>query len=228
MTPVGDHPNEAGILAAWHANAVPWVRAVRNQAIASRQLVTDRAIVDAVLACGPRSAIDLGCGEGWLVRALAKQGVDALGVDAVPALIEAARAAGGGRFHVLDYAAIADGRLQVRTDLVICNFSLFGEASVVRLLQSVPAMLLPQGRLIVQTLHPLVACGDNDYRDGWRAGSWQGCGEGFGEAPPWYFRTLSGWVTALAAAGMKIIDVLEPTFLTPARPASLMLIAAVG
>ena len=67
--------SEALILDAWHANAQAWERAVREGRIASRKLVTDQAIVEAVLSRSPRTVIDLGCGEGWLARALARAGV---------------------------------------------------------------------------------------------------------------------------------------------------------
>ncbi|KRE90090.1 methyltransferase type 12 [Frateuria sp. Soil773] len=203
---------ERSILAAWHANASPWTAAVRGQRIESRRLVTDRAIVDAVLAQAPHRVIDLGCGEGWLVRALAARGIDALGVDAVAALVEAAAAQGGGRY---------------RADVVVCNFSLLGAASVDALLRAVPAMLDEGGVLIVQTLHPLTACGELPYRDGWREGSWQGCGEGFGDAAPWYFRTLAGWLSAFAAAGLRLRGLAEPEHPHSGRPASVIFTLAV-
>jgi 2-polyprenyl-3-methyl-5-hydroxy-6-metoxy-1,4-benzoquinol methylase len=216
---------ERDILEVWHANAAPWMRAVRGQGIASRRLVTDRAMLDAVRSRRPRTAIDLGCGEGWLVRALTAEGVETLGVDAVPALIAAAREAGGGRFLVMDYAEIAAGRLRERADVVTCNFSLLGGASVDVLLRAVPALLEPGGALIVQTLHPFTACGDDPYADGWREGSWQGCGEGFGRAAPWYFRTFAGWLDALAQARLHVTRVVEPVHPQTGRPASLVLIA---
>lgn len=216
---------EHTILETWHANAAPWTRAVREHAIASRQQVTDRAILDAVLARRPRSVIDLGCGEGWLARALAVQGVDVLGIDAVPALVDAARTAGGGRFLAMDYAEVAGGALCERADVVTCNFSLLGGESVDALLRAVPSLLRPGGALVVQTLHPLTACGGAPYVDGWRESSWAGCGDGFGQAAPWYFRTLAGWLDALARAGLYEVGRVEPMYPSTGKPASLILVA---
>jgi hypothetical protein len=43
---------------------------------------------------------------------------------------------------------------------------------------------------IIQTLHPLIACGDFSYQDAWREGSWAGFSDDFTDLAPWYFRTL--------------------------------------
>jgi 2-polyprenyl-3-methyl-5-hydroxy-6-metoxy-1,4-benzoquinol methylase len=64
-----DQSSEARIVESWHANAQPWVSAVRSGQIASRQLATDAAIIDAVLSQSPALVLDIGCGEGWLARA---------------------------------------------------------------------------------------------------------------------------------------------------------------
>ncbi len=214
--------HEDAILRAWHQNAGPWADAVRERRIESRRLITDRAIVEAALARAPRRAVDLGCGEGWLARALAARGVDVLGVDAVPALVDAARAQGGGRFEAMTYAEIGAGRLKAKADVVVCNFSLLGQASTEAVLAAVPALLETGGVLLVQTLHPLVACGELPYRDGWREGSWAGCGEGFGEAAPWYFRTLGGWLDTFTASGLQLLRIEEPLHPDSGRPASIL------
>lgn len=66
---------EARILDAWHTNAQVWERAMHEGRIESRKRATDRAILDAVLAGSARTAINVGCCEGWLARALPKNGV---------------------------------------------------------------------------------------------------------------------------------------------------------
>lgn len=224
----GSGESEAHILRSWNANAGPWTTAVRERRIESRRLVTDAAIVDAVLAGAPRRVLDIGCGEGWLARALSTRGgVDVLGVDAVEALADQARAAGGGEFRVLGHADLAAGALERRFDTAVCNFSLFGDASVSALLRAMPRLLERDGRLVVQTLHPIVACGDAPYVDGWRAGHWTGFDAAFSDPAPWYFRTLGGWVALIAECGLHLIALHEPIDPRSGRPASLILVATV-
>jgi len=109
-----DRDNDASIIASWHVNAAPWTGAVRAQRIESRRLITDRAILEAILDRAPGQVLDIGCGEGWLARALSRHGIAVLGVDAVPELIEQARAAGGGEFIVASYEQIARGALRMQ------------------------------------------------------------------------------------------------------------------
>ena len=211
------------IVQAWSRNSDPWVAAVRGKEIASRALVTDAAIVEAVRSRSPRTGVDLGCGEGWLVRALPE--VAMVGVDAIPGLVEAARAAGGsaGDFRVMSYEEIGAGKLRLAADVAICNFSLIGEASSAGLLRAAPTYLRPGGSLIVQTVHPLVSCGDAPYVDGWREGSWAGFSSDFADAPPWYFRTLASWVALLLDSGLRITSLREPLHPDTGKPVSLIL-----
>ncbi|ROU05298.1 class I SAM-dependent methyltransferase [Lysobacter enzymogenes] len=222
--------SDARVLAAWRENAAPWTRSVRAQAIESRRLVTDRAVVEAAARLRPRSALDLGCGEGWLTRALLAHGIDARGSDAVPALIEAARradpAAPPQRYACLSYEDIAAGALDARVDLIVCNFSLLGGAAVDALLAALPAHLNQGGHVLIQTLHPPSADADAPYRDGWRDGSWAGCEGDFGEPAPWYFRTLGGWLALLQRSGLALRALEEPLHPQTQRPASLILLAA--
>ncbi|MEA3113389.1 MAG: hypothetical protein QOG58_3188 [Caballeronia sp.] len=217
-----DPLSDGKIIEAWNQNASPWTNAVRAGEIESRRLATNRAILDAVLACRPRSVIDLGCGEGWLALALQQSGIDVTAVDAVPALALAAKQAGVVDSRVMSYEEIAGGRLKQSADMVVCNFSLLGKESVDGLLRAIPTLIKPDGALIVQTLHPLVACGDLPYVDGWRAGSWAGFGPDFSDAPPWYFRTLGTWLELIGTSGLTLRAMQEPLDPRTGRPASVM------
>jgi len=210
------------IIASWHRNSDPWTAAVRNGDIESRTLVTNAAIVDTVRAYAPQTAVDLGCGEGWLVRALPE--VQMIGVDAIPTLVEQAQAAGGGEFRCLSYEEIAAGQLQLSADLAVCNFSLIGKEAVEGLFRATPTYLRRGGNLVVQTVHPLLACGDQPYADGWREGSWAGFKGGFRDAPPWYFRTLGSWIALFEQNGLRIRALREPLHPHTGKPASLILV----
>jgi 2-polyprenyl-3-methyl-5-hydroxy-6-metoxy-1,4-benzoquinol methylase len=222
---MSDQTNDRRILESWSHNATPWTRAVRENQIVSRRLATDRAIIDAIVNCTPKSVLDIGCGEGWLVRALTERGIQAAGVDAIPALIEQARQAGPEAYYQASYQDIAQGRFRFQADTLVCNFSLFGKTSVETLFAAATGLLPRHGHLIVQTLHPLTACGDQPYTDGWRAGSWQGFSQDFSNPPPWYFRTLSGWVNLFVGNNFEIAEIREPAAPNTNQPLSIIFTA---
>jgi 2-polyprenyl-3-methyl-5-hydroxy-6-metoxy-1,4-benzoquinol methylase len=219
--------SDSRIIASWMHNASPWTNAVRDGEIESRRLVTDRAIVDAVRACDPHTVIDLGCGEGWLALMLQQHGIQVTAVDVVPALVSAAKQAGVIDARVLSYEEIAAGQLRLGADVVVCNFSLLGKESVEGLFKAIPTLLKPDGSVIVQTLHPLVSCGELPYVDGWRTGSWAGFSAAFSDAPPWYFRTLHTWIELIEASGLTLRTLQEPLHPRTGKPASVILRAQV-
>lgn len=219
--------SDAQIVASWKKNAQPWTSAVREGLIASRKLVTDQAIIDAVLSRSPYTVLDIGCGEGWLVRELVAKGVDAIGVDVIPEFIDAAQCAAAGDFRTISYEEIASGKLSVSVDTVVCNFSMLGKEAVEGVFNSVPSLLNSKGSFIVQTLHPLIACGNLPYQDGWREGSWDGFGDEFTDPAPWYFRTLESWIRLFTCKGLRLCEVLEPFHPETRKPASVIFIGEI-
>jgi 2-polyprenyl-3-methyl-5-hydroxy-6-metoxy-1,4-benzoquinol methylase len=221
---MNSHSDEK-IVDSWKKNAPQWTSAVRGSRIESRKLVTDKAIVEAVLSHSPGSVLDIGCGEGWLIRELAPQVSHLVGVDVVPDLIEQAQAAGGGHFLVASYEAVASGAIRGLFDVVVCNFSLLGKESVEALFSAVPQYLKPDGVFIVQTLHPMIG-GDLPYFDGWRDGSWAGFDPEFIDPAPWYFRTLESWVALFSANGFRLLEMREPVHPKTHKPASVIFTGA--
>jgi 2-polyprenyl-3-methyl-5-hydroxy-6-metoxy-1,4-benzoquinol methylase len=145
-------PQEQEIIESWHSNAAPWTRAIRTANIASRKLVTDQAITAAVSDLACRCILDIGCGEGWLARALSSLGMSVTGVDAVPELVAQAaamphaRASGSVAFQVQEYASIANRQWRGGPfDAAVCNFSLLGRESVDLLIAALPHYLAAAG-----------------------------------------------------------------------------------
>jgi 2-polyprenyl-3-methyl-5-hydroxy-6-metoxy-1,4-benzoquinol methylase len=217
----------ARLFDSWRANADSWTRVVRERCIESRLLATDAAIVEAVVDQRPRRVLDVGCGEGWLCRTLSACGIDVVGIDGSAPLIEAARAVGGGAFHVLSYQELSlhpqrTGRS--RFDVVVCNFALLQE-DLTPLLRALRSRLRSGGVLVIQTVHPWSARGEGAYEDGWRTEHFAGFTEEFSAPMPWYFRTLSSWVELLRRSGYGIAEIREPTHPVTGNPLSLLLIA---
>ncbi|MCP3748805.1 bifunctional 2-polyprenyl-6-hydroxyphenol methylase/3-demethylubiquinol 3-O-methyltransferase UbiG [Pseudomonas sp. SBB6] len=215
---------ETELLQSWRHNARAWIEAIRSGAIESRLMVTDQAILLAVLGRQPERVLDLGCGEGWLLRALAKRGIDAVGVDGDPTLVEAARAAGAAQVHLASYQALAQAQVDIGRDynLICANFALLHQ-DIIPLLGAMNALLAPGGALVIQTLHPWTAAA-GDYQDGWRQETFAGF-QGQWQPMPWYLRTLSSWINALDMAGFRLIALQEPQHPQNPLPQSLLLVA---
>jgi hypothetical protein len=110
---------------------------------------------------------------------------------------------------------------------VVCNFSLLGKESVDGTLRAMHSLLTPGGTLIIQTLHPVAACGEAPYRDGWREGSWLGFNSQFHNPAPWYFRTFSGWIQLFRDSALTLEAIREPLHPVTGRPASVIFVAGV-
>lgn len=215
---------ESTLLQSWQRNAQAWIEAVRGGAIDSRVQVTDGAVLLAILGRQPERVLDLGCGEGWLLRVLAERGIAAVGVDGDATLVEAARTAGSSPVHLATYQQLVEATVDIGRDynLICANFALLHQ-DIIPLLAAMRALLAPGGALAIQTLHPWSAAA-GDYQDGWREETFAGF-KGQWQPMPWYFRTLSSWLNALDMAGFQLASLQEPQHPQSPVPQSLLLVA---
>lgn len=215
---------ERRIEESWRTNAAAWSAAVREGRIASRRAGTDEAVCTAVMRQRPLRVLDVGCGEGWLARALARRGCEVVGIDASPELIEAARALGGGRFEAIGYSALdaETSVLGALFDVAVCNFSLLAE-DLAGSLRTLRGLIKADGTLVIQTVHPWAACGDAPYADGWRIETFDSFAGDFRASMPWYFRTLNSWWRTVIAGGFEIEQCEEPLDPATKRPLSLVM-----
>jgi 2-polyprenyl-3-methyl-5-hydroxy-6-metoxy-1,4-benzoquinol methylase len=216
--------HEARIKQSWLDNAAAWTTAVREGQIASRRAGTDTAIMDTVLARRPSRVLDAGCGEGWLARAIARHGVEVTGIDGSSHLIETAREAGAAHYLHMSYDEfIANPATTGRFDVVAFNFSLFTE-NIVPVLVAARRVLVKQGTLVIQTVHPFSDAMEDDYVDGWREEDFSGMPGEFRTPMPWYFRTMQTWVNSVIRAGYRIAEMREPLDAETNRPLSLIIV----
>ncbi|WP_119462674.1 class I SAM-dependent methyltransferase [Rhodospirillaceae bacterium SYSU D60014] len=213
------------IRTSWDDNAGRWTEAVRAGSIRSRGAGTDTAVVEAVARLRPGSVLDVGCGEGWLARRLAQDlGCRVVGVDGSAELVRLARDADPtGDYRRIDYGAIAadPALLGGPFDAVVANFALLSE-EMSGLLRAL-LRAAPGGALVIQTVHPWVACGDGPYKDGWREETFAAFGAEGWSRMPWFYRTLASWHEELTAAGWRVDAVREPADPESGRPLSLLL-----
>jgi len=215
------------ILDSWQKNASPWTKAIQENQIETRVTVTNQAIIDVVKSIKANKILDIGCGEGWLVRALSSKGVSVTGIDAIPQLIANAKKQSDNTYQVLEYEQLSEQTIGDKYDVVICNFSLLGKESVEHIFKTIASILNEDGYFIIQTLHPNISCGQHPYIDGWREGSWQGFNDEFTDPAPWYFRTIESWFNLFNKNGLSIKQIVEPLNSKSQEPASIIIIGCV-
>lgn len=169
----------------------------------------------------PRTVLDLGCGEGWLSRALAAEGLSVTGIDGSAELIDAANEIGGATFRQLFYDQLPS--LNATFDAIVVNFSLFDE-NLDPILAAIRALLAPAGSLIIQTLHPAHA--ESPDVDGWRVETFQNMPGTWPEPMPWYHRTLASWHELFARTGWVVRATDEPLHPETRRPLSILFICS--
>ncbi len=216
---------------SWIENADHWVRAVRDGQIPSRRAGTDQAILDAISRVvgerDPVKLLDIGCGEGWLLRRVAEiPGLQGVGIDASTPLIEAARQADPvNRYEVVSYAELIEGAdsLGDGFDVIAFNFALLADDSL-GVLNAARGRLTGGGTIIIQTLHPEVGTLSGETRDGWRIEDFMAFEDQGWTPMPWYFRTLESWHKVVREAGLTLRELIEPTAGPGQAPMSLLMV----
>lgn len=219
-----DH--SSAIMASWNTNAGNWISTIDHNEIESRVLVTNAAILKAINDFTPASILDIGCGEGWLTRALRGQGLNAFGVDGVEALIQHAIEKDGDHYAVASFQDLASGAFAAKelAAAAVINFALLDKTDTESLLKNIHRLVQKGGKLFIQTLHPLTLASQEAYVSGWREGSWKGMKRNFDQPYKWYFRTLGDWLQLFISAGLEIQEVREPLHPETGQPASMIFI----
>jgi 2-polyprenyl-3-methyl-5-hydroxy-6-metoxy-1,4-benzoquinol methylase len=213
------------ILSSWNANAENWIATIDNNELESRVLVTNDAITETVCSYNFETIIDIGCGEGWLTRALRAKGKQAFGVDAVASLTDYAIAKDGDYYEVASYKDLAAGRTLKHQpfDAAVINFALIDKNDTEALIDALPGYLSANAYLFIQTLHSFSVAAAGEYISGWKDGSWNGMKRNFDKPYQWYFRTLEDWLQ-LFSENYQVLAVKEPVHPQTKQPMSIIFI----
>ena len=218
--------------AAWNHAADAWDDFVESGKDYYRHEIHGPALLAVCEPLDGQRVLDLGCGQGYFTRQLARHGAQAVGIDISEELLDYARQHEadeqlGTHYHLMN---AADAHLHFAPgsfDLVTACFSLHDMADPAAVLSSTCAVLKANGRMAFAIPHP---ASDTPYRE------WEIDKDGargalkinhyFATGPtvlhwkmkrlmyPWdapYWRhTLSEWSAMVAAAGFYTCRLHEP------------------
>jgi 2-polyprenyl-3-methyl-5-hydroxy-6-metoxy-1,4-benzoquinol methylase len=218
--------------AAWNAAARAWDEFVESGEDYYRHQVHGPALVAACEPVSGLDVLDLGCGQGFFCRGLARRGARVVGIDLAEQQIAFARVHEereplGIEYHVMGAADVSKHWPSGHFDMATACMSLHDMADVGSVLQSVFAVLRAGGRMVFSTIHP---CTDTPVRE------WERDEMGnkaalridryFDSGPtvchwnmqrlkyhwdsPYWRYTLSEWSELIAAAGFLIRRIVEP------------------
>jgi SAM-dependent methyltransferase len=147
----------------WAASANAWITDIGDRGDFGRRYVLDRVMLDRALARAPKTALDLGCGEGRFCRMLKQHGIEVTGLDATHELIEAA--------HTRDTDGVYLEGLAERLpfssntfDLVVSYLSLIDIPNIEEAISEMARVLVPGGALLIANLNSFnTACVDTGW-----------------------------------------------------------------
>lgn len=152
--------------------------------------------------------LDLGCGPGLYLQALAQRGYRCSGVDFSPAAIDYACKRAQEEALVIDYCCedVRSFSPQGRYDFIMMTFgelNVFRRSDAVQLIQKAASWLTPNGQLLIE-----VHAWDEVYRQGQQAPTWETLPTGLFSERPHLLLTESACdeQQSIASTALWVID----------------------
>ena len=165
----------------------------------------EEPIVMPLIAGLPRgTALDAACGTGRHARTLAGLGYEVIGVDSTPAMLDIAREKlpdADFRIGHLEALPVADASI----DLITCALALTHVPALEPVMQEFARVLRPAGHAVLSDMHPFMAMTSGVAAFPAAAGDL---------AIPFVkniVHQISEYVRAFRAAGLTVVECLEPT-----------------
>ena len=217
---------------SWEESADAWDQFVESGQDFYRSEFHGPALLAACQPVAGLAVLDLGCGQGWFSRALARAGAQVVGVDWSARLIGHAQRYQAEtplavRYEVMDAAQVGQRLVGARFALVTGCMSLMDMPQPGAVLAAARTLLAPGGRVVFSVSHPMT---ETSYREWERDGFGRKVAlkidryfDGRTRWMEWNMRrlrtrfrtlqfrfTLEQWSTMIAAAGLRIDTVAEP------------------
>ncbi len=218
--------------AAWNEAADAWETFVESGQDYYRHVIHGPALLQ---VCGPlqdQDVLDLGCGQGYFSRQMARRGARVVAIDLAEeqvahALRHEQEDPLGIEYHVISAAQVAEWFPDRQFDLATACMALHDMSDPQAALHGAFAVLRPGGRLAFSTPHP---CTDTPFREWERDDSidhgYLKINHYFDSGPtvlrwrmgrltyhwdsPYWRHTISEWSAVIAAAGFLIRRLHEP------------------
>jgi SAM-dependent methyltransferase len=206
----------------WQASAEAWMTDMGEHGDFGRRYVLDPIMLPRALAQCPKSALDVGCGEGRFCRMLKQHGVEVTGIDPTSKLIAAARARDAGGVY-LEAPAEQLPFPDASVDLVVSYLTLIDIPDVQAGIREMARVLKPGGALLIANLNGFnTACVDSGWvKDGTGAHLHYPVDNYLQERMAWieyrgirvqnHHRPLGSYMRTLLAAGLRLNYFDEPT-----------------
>lgn len=217
---------------AWDRAAPIWEEFVETGRDRSRNRVHGPALLRAVGPVAGLRLLDLGCGQGWYARRLARAGASVVGVDASRAMVELAERHEAAHPLGIEYVRGDARRLAAvlgrrRFDRIVAGMSLMDMPDLPRVLGEVRDHLRPSGLLVFSITHPLNTARRSEWSSAAPGRHGPRILDGYFDArrdvfewnhdrlrapftTPFWHRTLEGWFHALRTAGFVAVEFHEP------------------
>jgi SAM-dependent methyltransferase len=217
---------------AWNEGAVAWDAFVESGADYYRHEVHGPALLAICEPLKGQRVLDLGCGQGYFTRQLARRAAQVIGIDVADELIALATDRESDQQLGIDYrklsaAAVVDHWAPGTFDLVAACMSLQDMANMRGALRGAFTVLRPGGRMVFSVPHPAT---DTAFREWERDGAgrkrylkvdryfetgpsvcrWSMPRLRYHWSTPCWRLTLSEWTAHVTDVGFAILRLQEP------------------